>query len=167
MVTDDELQDAMTIPSCGTPPAAISTSKTGKYYCDASFWNTPYPGLPEICKELGVEDGSVDCYSHWDYNDVMCDNKVATQHTLCERCTVVLARCNKNYMDPTKMDPTTKPSQQPHGKQTMYCNKCQGYVEPITFGDEKDCCPNHQRVYQSEEGPVYLYEEFNQDGEEL
>lgn len=164
VATDDELQDAMTIPSCGTPPAAISTSKTGKYYCDASFWNTPYPGLPEICQELGVEDGSVDCYRHWDYNDVMCDNKVATEHTLCERCTVVLAKCNEYRIDPVKMDPTTKPSQQEHGSSTMYCNICECYVKPTSFMGETGLCPNHQRVAQSEEGPVFMYEEFDQDG---
>ena len=165
MVTDDELQDAMTIPSCGTPPAAISTSKTGKYYCDASFWNTPYPGLGQICKDLGVEDGSVDCYSHWDYNDVMCDNKVNTEHSLCERCLIVLAMCSKYQMDPHKTDPTTKPSQQPHGKKTMWCNQCEMYVAPTDFGPMKDICPYHQQVYQSEEGPVFMYDEFDQDGE--
>ena len=27
-------------------------------------------------------------------------------------------------------------------------------------------CPYHQRVRQTEEGPVFMYDEFNQDGEE-
>ena len=142
----------------------IMTSKEGAYYCDASFWNTPYPGLEEICHDLGVEDGSVDCYSRWDYNDVMCDNKVATEHTLCEKCTVVLAKCNEYRIDPVKMDPTTKPSQQPHGEQTLWCNQCEMYVAPTDFGPMKDICPYHQQVYQSEEGPVFMYDEFDQDG---
>ena len=144
----------------------IVTSQEGEYSCDAFFWNTWQQGLGQICKDLGVELVNIDPYVKWDFSEPMCENRVKTPHTMCERCTVVFARCNEYRNDPDKTDPTTKPSQQPHGTQTMYCNKCESYVAPITFGDETDLCPNHQRVYQSEEGPVFLYEEFDQDGEE-
>ena len=134
------------------------------YPCDAYFWNASYEGLGQICKDLGVEDNQIDPYVSWDFDEPMCQNRVEKDHTLCERCARVLAKCNEYRMDLDKMDPTTKPSQQPHGTQTMYCNQCQCYVAPTDFGDEKDVCPNHQRVYQSEEGPVFMYEEFDQDG---
>jgi len=70
------------------------------------------------------------------------------------------------YDDTTQIDPTNKRSQQPHDDKTMYCNACEMYVKPTSFGGEKDLCPYHQRSYQSEEGIVMMYDEFNQDGEE-
>ena len=144
----------------------IVTSQDGEYSCDAYFWNAWQQGLGQICKDLGVELVNIDPYVKWDFSEPMCENRVKTSHTMCERCTVVLARCNEYRNDPDKTDTTTKPSQQPHGTKTTYCNRCDMYMTPIDFGDEKGVCPNHQRVYQSEEGPVYLYEEFDQDGEE-
>ena len=165
--TADELQDAMTMPACRPPVKQIVTSLEGEYPCDALFWNTWQDGLGQICKDLGVEHIDIDPYSPWPSDEPMCENRVKTPHTMCERCTVVLAKCSEYQMDPHKTDPTTKPSQQPHGKKTMWCNQCEMYVEPTDFGPEKDVCPYHQRVYQSEEGPVYMYDEFNQDGEEL
>ena len=107
MVTDDELQDAMTMPSCRPPVEQIVTSLEGEYSCDAFFWNTKYPGLGQICKDLGVELVDIDCYTPWDYDEPMCENRVKTPHTMCERCTVVLARCNEYRNDPDKTDPTT------------------------------------------------------------
>jgi hypothetical protein len=52
-------------------------------------------------------------------------------------------------------------------KYQKYCDACgfdtwRNNNDPIYKGD----CPNHQRVIQTEEGPVYAWEEFNQDGEE-
>ena len=62
--------------------------------------------------------------------------------------------------------PWTKVSQQPHGNQTMYCNRCQMYVKPDTFHGE-ECCPYHQQVVDTEEGPDFYYDEMDQDGEAL
>ena len=42
---------------------------------------------------------------------------------------------------------------------------CQGYVIPTSFGGQNDICPYHQRSYQSEEGTVMMYDEFDQNGE--
>ena len=62
-------------------------------------------------------------------------------------------------------DPTTRRSQQPMGKSTLYCNMCQMYVVPTSFGGETNICPYHQRVSRSEEGEVeFMYDEFDQDG---
>ena len=69
------------------------------------------------------------------------------------------------WSDVDDIDPTSRVSQQPHGKSTMYCNQCQAYVVPTSFGGEDDICPYHQRTYQGEEGTVFMYDEFNQDGE--
>ena len=44
-----------------------------------------------------------------------------------------------------------------------YCNMC-GFD---TYRDRGQDCPYHQKVMQSEEGSYLLYDEFNQDGEEL
>ena len=78
--------------------------------------------------------------------------------------------CNKSlndmYDDVNDVDPTNKRSQQPHGSNTMYCGACDMYVTPTSFGGESNLCPYHQRSYQSEEGTVMMYDEFNQDGEE-
>jgi len=78
--------------------------------------------------------------------------------------------CNKSlndmYDDVNDVDPTSKRSQQPHGSNTMYCGACDMYVTPTSFGGEDELCPYHQRSYQSEEGTVMMYDEFNQDGEE-
>jgi len=63
------------------------------------------------------------------------------------------------------LEPWTKRSQQPHGDCTMYCNMCEMYVKPTKW-DGEDVCPYHQRTMMTEEGPVSMYEEFNQDGEE-
>jgi hypothetical protein len=35
-----------------------------------------------------------------------------------------------------------------------------------TFWDGEWVCKWHQRVIQTEEGSVFMYDEFNQDGEE-
>lgn len=48
---------------------------------------------------------------------------------------------------------------------TMYCNSCQMYVKPTLWYGEK-VCPYHQRTMQTEDGVVFMYDEFNQDGEE-
>jgi len=69
------------------------------------------------------------------------------------------------YSDVDDIDPTSRVSQQPHGKSTLYCNQCQAYVCPTSFGGDDQVCPYHQRSYQSEEGTVMMYEEFDQDGE--
>ncbi len=61
--------------------------------------------------------------------------------------------------------PLTKKSEQPHGEQTLYCPE-HGYVKRTSFGGVGDLCPYHQRSYQSEEGTVRMYDEFNDDGEE-
>ena len=134
------------------------------YPCDAPFWNAKWPGLGEICKVLEVEPNLIDSYTPWDWSEPMCENRVKTPHTLCERCTRVLAKCAEYWSDPDKLDPTTAPSQQPHGKQTMYCNICNMYVKPTTFLDDEETCPYHQQVRQTEEGPVFMYDEFDQDG---
>jgi len=70
------------------------------------------------------------------------------------------------HSDVDDICPTDRVSQQPHGSNTLYCNICQAYVTPTSFGGEYELCPNHQRTYQGEEGTVFMYEEFNQDGEE-
>ena len=54
---------------------------------------------------------------------------------------------------------------QPHGDRKTYCQE-HGYVKGTSFGGEDDICPYHQRSYQSEEGTVRMYDEFNDDGEE-
>jgi hypothetical protein len=80
-------------------------------------------------------------------------------------CTECGKSCIDMAMDPNDFDPTTKPSQQVRGENTMYCNSCQMYVKPTTWQGE-EVCPYHQRVHNGEEGPEFMYEEFNQDGEE-
>ena len=37
--------------------------------------------------------------------------------------------------------PTDRVSQQPHGSNTLYCNICQAYVTPTSFGGEDELCP--------------------------
>ena len=71
------------------------------------------------------------------------------------------------WSDVDDIDPTTRVSRQPHGKSTMYCNQCQAYVCPTSFGGDDQVCPYHQCTYQGEEGTVFMYDEFNQDGEAL
>jgi hypothetical protein len=63
------------------------------------------------------------------------------------------------YLDVNDIDPTTKLSQQPHGKSTYHCNKCDGYTEPIMFKD-KECCSRHQRTYSD---GTKLYDEYEED----
>jgi len=70
------------------------------------------------------------------------------------------------YDDVNDINPNRKVSQQPHGKNTHYCNE-HGFVIPTSFGGEDELCPYHQRTYQGEEGTVFMHDEFNQDGEEL
>ena len=72
---------------------------------------------------------------------------------------------NDMYDDVNDINPARRVSQQPHGNSTLYCNQCQSYVVPTSFGGEDELCPYHQRSYQSEEGTVMMYEEFDQDGE--
>jgi len=69
------------------------------------------------------------------------------------------------YDDVNDINPNRRVSQQPHGSSTLYCNMCQGYVIPTSFGGQNDICPYHQRSYQSEEGTVMMYDEFDQNGE--
>ena len=69
------------------------------------------------------------------------------------------------FDDLDDINPNRKVSQQPHGSSTLYCNICQRYVTPTSFGGENDICPYHQRSYQSEEGTVMMYDEFDQNGE--
>ena len=71
------------------------------------------------------------------------------------------------HSDVDDIDPTSRVSQQPHGMSTLYCNMCQAYVKPTSFGGEDELCPYHQRTYQGEEGTEFMYDEFNQDGEAL
>lgn len=73
----------------------------------------------------------------------------------------------ENFINPNKIDPNTRLSQQPHGKQTLYCNRCQMYVEPCSFDGKDKLCPYHQRVAYDEDGATYRqYDEFNDEGEE-
>ncbi len=67
------------------------------------------------------------------------------------------------WSDVNDIDPTHRVSQQPHGKATMQCNICQMYVAP-TMWDGHEVCPYHQNTMQTEEGPVRMYDEFDQDG---
>lgn len=46
----------------------------------------------------------------------------------------------------------------------IFCGE-HGDVESTTWEGEQ-VCPWHQRIMQTEEGPVFMYDEFNQDGEE-
>ena len=45
----------------------------------------------------------------------------------------------------------------------IYCNMCQRWVKPTNWFGET-VCPYHQRTHQTEEGPVFMYDEFDQDG---
>ena len=67
--------------------------------------------------------------------------------------------------DLNDINPNRRVSQQPHGKSVLFCNLCDAYVIPTSFGGEDDICPYHQRTYEGEEGTVFMYDEFNQDGE--
>lgn len=80
----------------------------------------------------------------------------------CGECSKTLEQM---FLDEDDIDPTEKTSQQPHGRATMYCNACQMYVKPTMWDGEK-VCPYHQRVRQTDEGQVFMYEEFNEDGDE-
>jgi len=77
--------------------------------------------------------------------------------------------CNKTleemYLDEYDIDPTVKTSQQPHSGRTLYCNACQMYVKPTRW-DGEEVCPYHQRVRRTEEGTEFMYDEFNEDGDE-
>ena len=47
-----------------------------------------------------------------------------------------------------------------------YCNICQMDVEQVNFFG-KMVCPYHQHTHQTDDGEtVFMYDEFNQDGEE-
>tara|TARA_Y100001949_G_C15963086_1_gene320222 strand:+ start:1058 stop:1522 length:465 start_codon:yes stop_codon:yes gene_type:complete len=70
------------------------------------------------------------------------------------------------YNDVNDIDPTTRVSQQPHGKRTHYCNLCNGMVEAIKVNNE-ECCPYHQRTIHTSEGDTFLYDDMDQDGERL
>ena len=71
------------------------------------------------------------------------------------------------FENPAWINPLTKVSQQPHGHQILYCNMCEMYVKPTSFDGQNNLCPYHQRLGHSEEGDYLMYDEFNQDGEEL
>jgi len=86
----------------------------------------------------------------------------AKDRTRCPECNKSL---QEMFLDEDDIDPTEKTSQQPHGGRTMYCNACQMYVKPTMWDGEK-VCPYHQRVRQTEDGQEFMYEEFNQDGDE-
>ena len=63
-------------------------------------------------------------------------------------------------------EPLTRKSQQAHGKCTLYCNKCQMFVEPCSFGGQDDLCPYHQQSAVDEDGATYqMYDEMDQNGE--
>lgn len=96
------------------------------------------------------------CEKSWD-NDEFIDNPA------CPTCG---KKQNDLRADLDDYDPLTKPSQQPHGDCTLYCNQCQMYVKPTSFNGENDICPYHQRVAYTEDGPEMMYDEFNEDGEE-
>lgn len=66
------------------------------------------------------------------------------------------------WQDPKDIDPTERVSQQPHGKQTYHCNKCDGYMEPMTWEGE-ECCPYHQRTYAD---GTKLWDEVDDDYDE-
>ncbi len=90
----------------------------------------------------------------------------------CIHCKRVVKFSEDNLDCPLKCEgcgflPWTRVSQQPHGKSTLFCNMCQMYVVPTSFGGETDICPYHQRISHSEDGETeFMYDEFNQDGEE-
>ena len=81
------------------------------------------------------------------------------------KCTTCNKLVSEMFSDPNDIDPTTKVSQQPHGQNTLHCNICEMYVKPTKWEGE-DVCPYHQRTMSTEEGPVLMYDEFDQDGEE-
>lgn len=81
------------------------------------------------------------------------------------KCTECGKTCGEMFNDLKDIDPTTKVSQQPYGKSTLYCNACQMYVVPTSYAGETDICPYHQRVSYSEDGEVdFMYDEFDQEG---
>ena len=47
-----------------------------------------------------------------------------------------------------------------------YCNAC-GFETKFVRWFGKMVCPYHQRVEQTSEGPVFMYDEFDQDGGSL
>jgi len=47
----------------------------------------------------------------------------------------------------------------------QYCNICQ-FETDFVLWDGNLVCPYHQHSKQTEEGIVFMYDEFNQDGEE-
>lgn len=80
----------------------------------------------------------------------------------CDECGKTLTEM---FFDADDIDPTVKSSQQPREGRTMYCNACQMYVKPTKW-DGEEVCPYHQRVRHTEEGTEFMYDEFNQDGDE-
>jgi len=83
---------------------------------------------------------------------------------ICDSCGKTTAELYDNL---NWFSPMHKHSQQPHGQQTLYCNACNMFVKPTSFGGEDDLCPYHQRQATDEDGvPYQMYDEFNQDGEE-
>jgi len=63
--------------------------------------------------------------------------------------------------DPSVSFKESKKFDEHEGK--TYCNMCQMWVTPTDWDGEK-VCPYHQRTRQTEEGPVFMYDEFDQDG---
>ena len=46
-----------------------------------------------------------------------------------------------------------------------YCNQCGFETQRVDWHGEQ-VCPYHQHIHYGEEGPEFMYDEFNQDGEE-
>lgn len=107
-----------------------------------------------------MSEQQAQCY-HQGFNNMYDDEGFPTfdHETPCPDCG---KKQGDIYLDPLDIDPTTRVSQQPHGKSTYYCNKCQGYMEPMIWEDE-ECCPYHQRTY---EDGTKLWDEVDDDYEE-
>lgn len=92
---------------------------------------------------------------HESFNNMVDDEGFPTwdYKTPCPDCGKIK---NEIFEDPDDIDPTSRLSQQPHGKNTQYCNKCQMMIEPQTWGGQTGC-PYHQRT--NEEGEQ-MWDEF-------
>ena len=106
-------------------------------------------------------DNLVAVYDQWWEHLGDGDQSISEMDLVCPDCG---KRKGDMWDDPKDIDPTCKPSQQPRGDNTYSCNQ-HGYVKPTTWQGES-VCPYHQRVHHGEEGPEFLWDEFNQDGEE-
>jgi len=96
------------------------------------------------------------CKSHHGMESCLID----TEDHNVKKCSVCEKTTMEMFDDLDDIDPTTRVSQQPHGKSTGYCNMCQGFT-----ARDGDGCVYHQKTLYSEEGAYLRYDEFDQDGE--